>query len=59
MTLLVEGATYNNVATYEYGIVEEESVMFIVNSFFIPFLWLVNPLQLVKLAVRKYRYGKM
>ena len=58
MTLLVEGATFKNVFNYEFGIVEEESIMFMINAFFIPFLWLVNPLQLFRILRRKYREGK-
>jgi len=32
--------------------------MFIINAFFIPFLWLVNPLQLIRIIRRKLNYGK-
>ena len=32
--------------------------MFMINAFFIPFLWLVNPLQLFRILRRKYREGK-
>jgi hypothetical protein len=58
MTLLVEGVTFNNVFSYEFGIVEEESIMFIVNALFVPLLWLVNPLHLIRVLQRKMSYGK-
>jgi len=58
MTLLVEGVTFNNVFEYEFGIVEEESIMFMVNGFFIPFLWLVNPLQIFRVIQRRKKYGR-
>lgn len=32
--------------------------MFLVNSFFVPFLWLVNPLQIWRTIQRKRYYGK-
>jgi hypothetical protein len=32
--------------------------MFFVNSFFIPFFWLVNPFRLIKMIKRKIKYGK-
>lgn len=57
MTLLVEGLTFHNFNAYEYGVVEEESIMFVVNAFFIPLLWLLNPLQLIRLVRRRLNYG--
>lgn len=32
--------------------------MFFMNSFFIPFFWLVNPLRIWKIIKRKFNYGK-
>lgn len=43
MTLAVEAITYNNFYAHEYGVIEEESIMFFINALFVPFIWLVNP----------------
>jgi hypothetical protein len=32
--------------------------MFIVNALFVPLLWLINPLHLIRVLQRKMSYGK-
>ena len=58
MTLAVEDFSLNNYYAHPYGVIEEETLMFFLNSFFVPFYWLVNPLYLVKLFKRSRNYGK-
>jgi hypothetical protein len=53
MTLAVEYITYNNFYLHEYGVIEEESIMFFVNAFFVPFFMLVNPPQ-IKIRILRY-----
>ena len=40
------------------GVIEEENIMFFINAFFVPIIWLVNPWQLFILIKRKINYGK-
>lgn len=58
MTLAVEAITYHNFYKHEYGVIEEESIMFFVNAFFIPIFMLVNPFQLKILVARWFKKGK-
>jgi hypothetical protein len=39
-------------------VVEEESIMFFLNAFFIPIIWVIHPWQLVHLLKRKLNYGR-
>jgi hypothetical protein len=39
-------------------VVEEESIMFFLNAFFIPIIWVIHPWQLVQLLKRKLNYGR-
>jgi hypothetical protein len=59
MTLLVEDIRFHNIYSHDYGVVEEETIMFFMNSFLVPFIWFVNPWQLMIRAKRWYYYGKM
>lgn len=52
MTLFVEDFTLNNVYKEEFGVVEEESIMFFFNAFLVPIIWLINFERLVKLFKR-------
>jgi hypothetical protein len=58
MTLLVEDITFHNIYKEEYGVVEEESIMFFFNSFLVPIIWLINPWHIVHVIRRKYYLGK-
>lgn len=58
MTLLVEDVTLHNIYAHDYGVVEEESIMFFVNALFVPILWLINPWHLFRVIRRKMKYGK-
>lgn len=58
MTLAVEAIKFHNYYSHPYGVVDEESIMFFMNSFFVPFFWLINPLRLYKIIKRKIYHGK-
>ena len=58
MTLLVEDAVYHNIYSEEYGVAEEESIMFFLDGFFIPLIWLVHPWWIIRRIQRWYYYGK-
>lgn len=48
MTIAIEALHYHNYYTHLYGVVDEESVMFFFNAFFVPLFWFINPFQLYK-----------
>lgn len=58
MTLAVEAIRFHNYYSHPYGVVEEESIMFFMNSFFVPFFWLINPTRIFKEIKRSLKYGK-
>lgn len=58
MTLAVEAIRFENYCKHPYGIIEEETIMFFMNSFFVPVFWLVNPTRIFKSLKRKIKYGK-
>lgn len=58
MTLAVEDITFRNFYAHEFGVIEEESVMFFINAFFVPLIWLVNPWQIKQLLMRRFRKNK-
>ena len=58
MTLAVEAIKFNNYYAHPFGVIEEESIMFFMNAFFVPFFWLINPFHIVKVIKRKIGYGK-
>lgn len=58
MTLAVEAIRFENYCKHPYGIIEEETIMFFMNSFFVPIFWLVNPTRIFKHLKRKIKYGK-
>ena len=53
MTILVEGVTFNNVYTHQYGIIEEETLMYFFVAFFVPLVWLINPWYIAKWIKRE------
>ena len=59
MTLAVEAIKFKNYYQHPYGVIDEETVMFFLNAFFVPFFWLVNPFHLIKAVKRSLNYGKM
>lgn len=58
MTLAVEAISFQNFYTHLYGVIEEETIFFFMNAFFVPLIWLVNPFQLFVLLRRKFYYGR-
>lgn len=58
MTLAVEDITYHNFYSHEFGVIEEESIMFFLNAFFIPLLMFVNPWQIKRVVVRYFKKEK-
>lgn len=58
MTLAVEDFASDNYYSHLYGVIEEETVMFFINAFFLPIYWLINPFYLAKHIKRKMHYGK-
>lgn len=58
MTLAVEDLKFGNFYSHPYGVVEEETVMFFMNAFFVPLIWLINPWQIHVLFKRKSSYGR-
>lgn len=58
MTLAVEAFYLNNYYSHPYGVIDEETVMFLLNSFFIPIFWFINPFRIVKQIKRKLYKGK-
>jgi hypothetical protein len=58
MTLAVEAYRFNNYYTHAYGVIEEESIMFFMNAFFVPFFWVVNPMRIFKQIKRYFKKGK-
>lgn len=58
MTLLVEDVTLHNIYKEDFGVVEEESIMFFVNALFVPLLWLINPWYILRVIKRRISRGK-
>ncbi len=48
MTLAVEALYFKNFYQHQYGVIEEETIMFLVTAFFIPLVWLIHPSNLYK-----------
>lgn len=48
MTLVVEAWQLKNYYSHPYGVVEEETIMFVMNAIFIPVFWLINPFRIAK-----------
>lgn len=46
MTITVEALMHKNYYSHPFGIVEEESLMFIFSSILVPLIWLIHPYQL-------------
>lgn len=58
MTLATEAIKMQNYYTHPYGVIDEETIMFFMNAFFIPFFWLVNPFSIFKAIKRKCMKGR-
>ena len=58
MTLAVEAIKFNNYFAHPFGVIEEETIMFFMNAFFVPLFWLVNPFHIIKVIKRKLSFGK-
>jgi hypothetical protein len=58
MTIFVEDLGFNNIYSFKYGVLEEESIMFFFNSFLIPIIWFIHPWQIYRLIQRKFYFGR-
>lgn len=58
MTLATEAIHFNNYYHNEYGVINEETIMFVMNAVFIPFFWLINPTRIFRILKRKFHFGK-
>jgi hypothetical protein len=58
MTILVEDISLHNIYREEYGVIEEESIMFFFSAFLEPLIWLVNPWHLFRLLKRWWFRGR-
>lgn len=58
MTLIVEDFMFNNFYAHPYGVIEMETIMFILNSTFVPIFWAINPYYLAKLIKRYLNRNK-
>jgi hypothetical protein len=34
---------FHNIYEHDYGVIEEETMMYCFAAFFVPFIWLINP----------------
>ena len=57
MTLFVEDFRFHNFYEHKYGLIEEETIMFFMNAFFVPLIWMVNPWHIYVLIKRKLKFG--
>ena len=57
MTLLIEGLVLKNYYEHDYGLIEEETIMFIFVSIFSSVFWAVNFGNLKKKIQRARLYG--
>lgn len=48
MTLIVEAFILGNYYKHDYGVIEEETIMYIINSLFVPIFWAINPMFLYR-----------
>lgn len=55
MTLAVEAITFKNFYTHNYGVIEEETIMFFVTSLLVPLIWFINPFNLYQ-KIRRHWY---
>lgn len=57
MTLLVEDIKFHNIYTHDYGVIQEESIMFFFNGFLAPLIWLINPWHIYHILRKRYYEG--
>ena len=57
MTLLVEDLRFKNIYAHSYGVIEEETIIFMMNGFIAPLIWIINPWHIYKIIKKKYYYG--
>jgi hypothetical protein len=58
MTLIIEDFVFKNFFKHNFGVIEEETIMFLFNSTFVPLLWLINPTYCIKKWKRRRNFGK-
>ena len=58
MTLIVEAFILKNYYQHDFGVIEEETIMYIVNSVFVPIFWAINPIYLYKKCVASRHKGE-
>lgn len=59
MTIMVEALKFKNYYKHDFGVIEEETIMFILCAFLIPLIWTIHPLQLCHLRARNNHYGHL
>jgi len=57
MTFLVEDLRFKNIYTHNYGVIEEETIIFMMNGFIAPLIWIINPWHIYKTLKKNYYYG--
>lgn len=57
MTLIIEDFLFSNFFKHNFGVIEEETIMFLFNSVFVPLFWLINPMYLLR-RFQRWRHFK-
>ena len=58
MTIMVEALKFKNYYSHEFGVIEEETIMFILCAVLIPLIWIINPFQQCHVLERNEHVGK-
>jgi hypothetical protein len=48
---------FQNFFRHNFGVIEEETIMFLFNSIFVPLFWLINPMYLLRNYQRWRNFG--
>ena len=54
---LAEDWRFHNIYSHDFGVTEEETIMFVMNGFLAPCIWLINPWYLAKRVKQRIGYG--
>jgi len=58
MTIMVEALKFHNYYKHDFGVIEEETIMFILCAFLVPTIWAIHPLQQCHARERDHHRGK-
>jgi hypothetical protein len=58
MTIMVEALKFHNYYKHDFGVIEEETIMFILCAFLVPLIWAIHPLQQCHARARHHHRGK-